>query len=359
MKRLLGVIFALLLGVTLSPQLRAQASPPSRDQEPVNLRGCGTERWAVKTGTDPSAVFVNRSSSTATTLYALVHAHVTGSIPKRQRVQPWETTVWSVYVTLVKFRVEKDSDYHLVLRDGAETMIAELPSPSCVKSTSAFLRAIRHARQQFNAAYHVTKSWHTVNVPLRIAGVGFLDNLHGQTGVAINGIELHPVTDVQIGVTPTPTPTVTPVPTSTPTPRPTATNTQVPTATDVPTRIPTSTPIPVVYSPTKTLVPYIPPPTSTPIPTALMVSASVSPNPVAYGQYATLSASATPGATCTASVTYSTGRHPTSFSGYAQVSNGTVSWQWHMESTGSSGTGTVYCQLGGQSASSSATFSIS
>jgi hypothetical protein len=30
-----------------------------------------------------------------------------------------------------------------------------------------------------------------------MTGVGFFDRIHGQTGVAPNGIELHPVLDIQ------------------------------------------------------------------------------------------------------------------------------------------------------------------
>jgi hypothetical protein len=34
-------------------------------------------------------------------------------------------------------------------------------------------------------------------VPVTVTGVGFFDRIHGQTGVAPNGIELHPVLDIQ------------------------------------------------------------------------------------------------------------------------------------------------------------------
>ena len=54
-------------------------------------------------------------------------------------------------------------------------------------------------------------------MPVTVTGVRFFDFLHGQTGVAPNGIELHPVLDIQFstGGTPTPTPTNTPIPTPT------------------------------------------------------------------------------------------------------------------------------------------------
>jgi len=64
-----------------------------------------------------------------------------------------------------------------------------------------------------------------------ITGVGFFDFLHGQTGVAPNGIELHAVLDIQFGTGGTPTPT----PTSTSTPTPTPTHTPIPTPSGTPT----------------------------------------------------------------------------------------------------------------------------
>ncbi|EWM11974.1 hypothetical protein [Kutzneria sp. 744] len=53
-------------------------------------------------------------------------------------------------------------------------------------------------RSEFTTKY-TTSSFKTANVPVTITGVGFFDFLHGQTGVAPNGIELHSVLDVQFG----------------------------------------------------------------------------------------------------------------------------------------------------------------
>jgi hypothetical protein len=39
-----------------------------------------------------------------------------------------------------------------------------------------------------------------VNQPVQITGVGFFDFIHGQTGVAPNGIELHPVLSISFGI---------------------------------------------------------------------------------------------------------------------------------------------------------------
>src|SRR5947209_439002 len=99
-------------------------------------------------------------------------------------------------------------------------MISEIASPACVASSSLLLPGIQNARSEFDAQYTTTSSFQTANVPVTISGVGFFDFVHGQVGVAPNGIELHAVLDVQFGTggTPTPTPTTTPLPTPTATP---------------------------------------------------------------------------------------------------------------------------------------------
>ncbi len=66
-------------------------------------------------------------------------------------------------------------------------------------STSPLLTSIQKARSEFDATYTPTGSFQTANVPVTVTGVGFFDFLHGQTGVAPNGIELHAVLDVQFG----------------------------------------------------------------------------------------------------------------------------------------------------------------
>ncbi|MBU6198231.1 MAG: PKD domain-containing protein [Xanthomonadaceae bacterium] len=72
-------------------------------------------------------------------------------------------------------------------------MIAEIPDPACVGAGSPFAADIQNTRGQFDAKYTATTSFQTANIPVQLTGVGMFDFLHGQTGVAPNGIELHPV----------------------------------------------------------------------------------------------------------------------------------------------------------------------
>jgi uncharacterized protein (TIGR03437 family) len=165
---------------------------------------CGVERWPVKTGTDADANLVNLNSVTSTTIAALSALPVPSNKPDNNRVPPTETTVFVLSATITDYKLEDDSDYHIVLQDsGGRTMIAEIPLATCVGLGSPFLPGIASARSQFNARFTATTSLKTANIPAQIKGVGFFDFLHGQTGVAPNGVELHPVLDIVFNPIPT------------------------------------------------------------------------------------------------------------------------------------------------------------
>ena len=248
----IGTSSAAIIG---SQQAHQQSELNGDDQEPLS-GSCGVERWSVKTGTDADVGLINLQSPTQTTIASLVSLPASATLPSNNRIQPTETTVFQLQATLIEYKLEADSDYHLILSDGSgHTMISEMASPSCVGSSSRLLSGIENARSEFDARYTPTDSFQTANVPVTITGVGFFDFFHSQTGVAPNAIELHPVLDIQFnsGGTPTPTPTTTPMPTptliGTPSPPPTGTPISSPTLTGTPSPSPTATPVP---SPTGT-----------------------------------------------------------------------------------------------------------
>jgi hypothetical protein len=158
---------------------------------------CGGERWSVKVGRDADAGLVNIGSATATTLAYLTSLSLPASVPDNNRVQPTETTMWVVNAMLKQYQKQADSDYHLLLVDGlGHQMIAEIPSPNCMSPGSPFYSGVLRARADFDARYSATSALKTANVQVQITGVGFFDYLAGQTGVAPNGIELHPIIDI-------------------------------------------------------------------------------------------------------------------------------------------------------------------
>ncbi len=82
---------------------------------------------------------------------------------------------------------DDDSDIHIIIADPvspAVTMVAEIPEPACADGS-------RHV-----AAYAAARSAIAripVGTEIEIEGVAFWDRPHGQSGMAPNAIELHPV----------------------------------------------------------------------------------------------------------------------------------------------------------------------
>ena len=203
---LISLVLAILAGTAAAVAAagvvsHARSSKPDAEEHedvravPNSSTGsCGVERWSVKTGTDADAGKITLQSTTATTIAALASIPAPATLPADNRVAPTETTVYRVSATLTEYKLEADSDYHLVLSDGAgHTMIAEIPDPLCVGSSSPLLTSVQKARGEFDAKYTPTGSFKTANTAVTVTGVGFFDFAHGQTGVAPNAIELHPI----------------------------------------------------------------------------------------------------------------------------------------------------------------------
>jgi hypothetical protein len=154
--------------------------------------GCGIERWAVKTLTDPEANAVKLSpvDSTIAKLVAFP-----APVSPTDRIAPVETTTYRLKVIMDSFKQEADSDIHLAVHDAAgHSMIVEFPSPSCDQG-SLVAAKIKTARDAFvKKAGQPTSSFRNISGTATVEGVGFFDKLHGQRGVAPNGIELHPAT---------------------------------------------------------------------------------------------------------------------------------------------------------------------
>jgi hypothetical protein len=115
------------------------------------------------------------------------------------RMTGTESTTFTVQAQLVRMALEVDQDIHLVIADPADashTMIVEFPDPECQGVVEGRQQAqIAAARTAFVAACGPPPAGHfqSLSGTATITGVGFFDVLHGQSGVAPNGVELHPV----------------------------------------------------------------------------------------------------------------------------------------------------------------------
>ena len=188
---------------------------------PITVLLCGTERWAIKVCKDSGVTQLfdlthgdctqskgklnctaNLKIATVTTIEALRSIPAPAKLGE-SRIAPTETTIWTVDATLTDYKEESgkhgDRDYHLALTDASgKTMIAEIPSPSCLRQTPEPLRIlITQARADFDSHFSATGQFKHTNTRVRITGVGFFDKIHGQRGVAVNGIEIHPVIKIE------------------------------------------------------------------------------------------------------------------------------------------------------------------
>lgn len=192
---LLAVLLLAVLTVSTS------ASPPEK---------CGAWRWGIKTLSDlkASAVDFTPENSTVQELRDLTPPALGRRTP---RIWPVEFTTYRLRANLLAHkwvccRDKDDGDYHLVLSDPSDnklTMIAEITDPDCPGSRESHrVGAFRAVRSTYRTLLGTPPRgrFRTFSRPREIilTGVGFFDAVHGQRGVAPNGIELHPVLGVEV-----------------------------------------------------------------------------------------------------------------------------------------------------------------
>lgn len=139
---------------------------------------CGSEMTAAKLLRDPGAARALAPAPTPSTIAAL------SALPRTARRRSY-----SVDGTVTLIKHESDQDFHIVLEDGGATMIVEAADPRCATGSLA-IAAIRRARKQAAQL--------RVGQRVRAVGMLFFDKLHGQSGVAPNGVELHPLYSIEV-----------------------------------------------------------------------------------------------------------------------------------------------------------------
>lgn len=173
----------------------AGTEPSSVAASPTSA--CGVELWPLKTLSDPQRKLVKLRPRN-TTIAAIDRLPMPSSAPTT-RSNGYERRVWRVTAQIVQFKLEEDSDIHLILFDRAHYLIAEMPLGSCLPRATRDRKAIIRARATFiNRCGQPTSGWQSLGAVAYISGVGFWDFPHGQSGHAPNYAELHPVTALRI-----------------------------------------------------------------------------------------------------------------------------------------------------------------
>ncbi|MFZ0212423.1 MAG: hypothetical protein WBE20_15100 [Candidatus Acidiferrales bacterium] len=203
-RRFVSLAIALIL---IALYLYHQYHSAARHGPPSSLFGCGihcgTERWAVKTLSDPDSATVNFSPR-PTTVAWLTAQPAPQILPEDSRVAPLEFQAFTVRGRLVGVKEEDDRDFHILLADvddPSSTMIAEIPSDECSGACSSrYATSFEDARRQIESRFGMpTDRFIDVrdDVIVDVTGIAFFDFFHRQRGVAPNAIELHPVLSIQ------------------------------------------------------------------------------------------------------------------------------------------------------------------
>lgn len=161
---------------------------------------CGQERWPVKTMADRDVARVDLRPQTSS-VSSLRELKAPATLPKDRRVGPAEIETYVIRAQVRETKLEDDGDIHVVLATPGrpqKTIIVELPNVECSKATQSWQDAMVSARQAFIGICGLPElRLKPCSAQVEVTGVGFFDFIHGQTGVAPNGIELHPVLAVR------------------------------------------------------------------------------------------------------------------------------------------------------------------
>ena len=160
---------------------------------------CGTERWDVKTLSDPDRDSVDLRPVDAT-VEELIELEPEGVAPRGFRYIPMELRVYRIEAYLGGAFQENDGDWHLVLfgfQNQRASLIAEIPDPTCAGACRCgFAEAFAEARQSLEDRL-AQPNPRDEPIRVTVTGVGFFDRPHGQSGAAPNQFELHPVLRIE------------------------------------------------------------------------------------------------------------------------------------------------------------------
>ncbi len=160
---------------------------------------CGTDRWTVKTLSDPDRDQVDLVPVDAT-LEQLVRMERPTERPDFGRVPPAETTVYRVRGYLASWSNQADGDVHVVLAGLANqrvTMVTEIPNPACSGVCASGLGPLYAQARQALDSILARPNPGDRPIVLEVTGPGFWDRREHASGSAANGIEIHPVLRVR------------------------------------------------------------------------------------------------------------------------------------------------------------------
>lgn len=149
---------------------------------------CGTERWDVKTLSDPAAGKIDLRRAKAATIEELNKLGPSCELGPNAPRQPGESILYDIVGKVRLVKREEDGDIHIVMEgDRGALMIVEVPSPQCAPNSVADFHQVRRVASTLRHGRRI-----------EVMGVAFYDKSHGQFGESKSCVELHPVLSITV-----------------------------------------------------------------------------------------------------------------------------------------------------------------
>ncbi len=175
----------------------------------INTLDAQVYRWSVKTLTDTVGQRIYHINPIQDSISRLADTNLNPRPSKYQLNKGKRANAEKVKVTFIAYilatGIEDDGDYHLVMEDlrNGTTLIAEIPNPE-----SENLLDFKNLKQDFSNARNeidtkIGKPSNSVKnlrkkMKVCVTGFIFFDKMAHGKGHALNGIEIHPVLEIEV-----------------------------------------------------------------------------------------------------------------------------------------------------------------
>jgi hypothetical protein len=183
------VFVGALFGLTfLAARVDARANSDAR-----SVGQCTGPLYPLRTFSDPQRRAVSLTPRT-TTIEAIGERGRPQPTPVRRKT-PFQKQTWEVVASVDRYRLDR-GELRLVLFDHGSYLNAAVPSPACIPAKARERKEMLDVWTKFTTRCgHPANDWQPLGAVAYVRGVGFWSGARTGRGIALNGAELHPVTD--------------------------------------------------------------------------------------------------------------------------------------------------------------------
>ena len=182
------IVVALVALAGLAARVDAGANSAARQ-----VNQCNGPLYPLRTFSDPLRRAVRLTPRT-TTIEAIGERGRPQPTPVRRKT-PFQKQTWEVVASVDRYRIDH-GELRLVLFDHGAYLNAAVPLPTCLPANARERKEMTAVWTKFmTTCGHPTGDWQPLGAVAYVRGVGFWSGARAGRGIAVNGAELHPMTD--------------------------------------------------------------------------------------------------------------------------------------------------------------------